>query len=132
MKPLVSDDLWAAVAPLLPPRKPRPKGGRKPLDDRALLSGILFVLKSGIPWRMLPQELGFGSGVSCWRRLGEWQAAGVWSQLHAEMLRRLHEAGRIDWSRACLDSASVPAKKGARRRARARWTGASRAASVIL
>jgi transposase len=132
MKPLVSDDLWAAVAPLLPPRKPRPKGGRKPLDDRALLSGILFVLKSGIPWRMLPQELGFGSGVSCWRRLGEWQAAGVWSQLHAEMLRRLHEAGRIDWSRACLDSASVPAKKGARRRARARWTGASRAPSVIL
>ncbi len=110
MKPLVSDDLWAAVAPLLPSRKPRPKGGRKPLDDRALLSGILFVLKSGIPWRMLPQELGFGSGVSCWRRLGEWQAAGVWSQLHAEMLRRLHEAGRIDWSRACLDSASVPAK----------------------
>ena len=132
MKPLVSDDLWAAVAPLLPPRKPRPKGGRKPLDDRALLSGILFVLKSGIPWRMLPQELGFGSGVSCWRRLGEWQAAGVWSQLHAEMLRRLHEAGRIDWSRACLDSASVPAKKGVRRRARARWTGASRAPSVIL
>ena len=132
MKPLVSDDLWAAVAPLLPPRKPRAKGGRKPLDDRALLSGILFVLKSGIPWRMLPQELGFGSGVSCWRRLGEWQAAGVWSQLHAEMLRRLHEAGRIDWSRACLDSASVPAKKGARRRARARWTGASRAPSVIL
>ena len=132
MKPLVSDDLWAAVAPLLPPRKPRPKGGRKPLDDRALLSGILFVLKSGIPWRMLPQELGFGSGVSCWRRLGEWQAAGVWSQLHAEMLRRLHEAGRIDWSRACLDSASVPAKKGARRRARARWTEASRAPSVIL
>ena len=105
MKPLVSDDLWAAVAPLLPPRKPRPKGGRKPLDDRALLSGILFVLRSGIPWRMLPQELGFGSGVSCWRRLGEWQAAGVWSQLDAEMLRRLHEAGRIDWSRACLDSA---------------------------
>ena len=132
MKPRVSDDLWAAVAPLLPSRKPRPKGGRKPLDDRALLSGILFVLKSGIPWRMLPQELGFGSGVSCWRRLGEWQAAGVWDQLPAEMLRRLHEAGRIDWSRACLDSASVPAKKGARRRARARWTGASRAASVIL
>ena len=132
MKSLVSDDLWAAVAPLLPPRKPRPKGGRKPLDDRALLSGILFVLKSGIPWRMLPQELGFGSGVSCWRRLGEWQAAGVWDRLHAEMLRRLHEAGRIDWSRACLDSASVPAKKGARRRARARWTGASRAPSAIL
>ena len=65
MKPVVSDDLWAAVAPLLPPRKPRPKGGRKPLDDRAVLSGILFVLRSGIPWRMLPQELGFGSGVSC-------------------------------------------------------------------
>lgn len=132
MEPLVSDDLWAAVAPLLPPRKPRPKGGRRPLDDRAVLSGILFVLRSGIPWRMLPRELGFGSGVSCWRRLGEWQAAGVWGQLHAEMLRRLHEAGRIDWSRACLDSASVPAKKGARRRVRARWTGASRAPSVIL
>jgi transposase len=132
MKPLVSDDLWAAVAPLLPPRKPRPKGGRKPLDDREVLSGILFVLKSGIPWRMLPQELGFASGVSCWRRLGEWQAAGVWDQRHAEMLRRLHEAGRIDWSRARLDSASVPAKKGAMRRARARWTEASWAPSVIV
>lgn len=81
-KPLVSDDLWAAVAPLLPPRPPRPKGGRPPVADRAALTGIVFVLRSGIPWEMLPQEMGCGSGMTCWRRLRDWQVAGVWDRLH--------------------------------------------------
>ena len=76
------------------------------------LTGILFVLKSGIPWEMLPQEMGCGSGMTCWRRLRDWQAAGVWQRLHHLLLNRLGEADRIDWERAALDSASVPAPGG--------------------
>ena len=114
-KPLLPDELWAIVAPLLPPEPPKPKGGRPRVPDRACLTGILFVLRSGIPWEYLPRELGCGSGVTCWRRLRDWQAAGVWDRLHRALLDRLGEADRIDWSRACLDAASVPAKRGARR-----------------
>jgi len=114
-KPLVPDELWAIVEPLLPPEPPKPKGGRPRVPDRAALTGIIFVLKSGIPWEMLPQEMGCGSGVTCWRRLRDWQAAGVWDRLHHTLLDRLGDAERIDWSRASLDSASVPAKRGARR-----------------
>jgi len=114
-KPLVSDDLWAIVEPLLPAEPPKPKGGRPRVPDRAALTGILFVLKTGIPWEYLPQEMGCGSGVTCWRRLRDWQAAGVWDRLHHVLLDRLGDAGRIDWARASLDSASIPAKRGARR-----------------
>ena len=121
-KPLVSDELWEIVQPLLPAPKPRRfrNPGRKRLDDRKALTGILFVLKSGIPWEMLPQEMGCGSGMTpyqvrgrlCWRRLQEWQQAGVWQKLHATLLSRLHGADRLDWSRACVDSASVRAVGG--------------------
>ena len=128
-RPLVPDDLWAAVEPLLPPARPKPKGGRPPIADRAALAGIIFVLKSGIPWEMLPAEMGCGSGMSCWRRLRDWQAAGVWAALHGALLERLHGAGQIDWRRAALDSASVPAKRGARSSARTRRIAASRARS---
>ena len=112
-KPLVSDELWALVAPLLPTETPKPKGGRPRISDRAALTGIIFVLKSGIPWEMLPPEMGCGSGVTCWRCLRNWQAAGVWDALHRTLRDRLGEADRIDWSRASLGSASIPAKRGA-------------------
>ena len=59
-KPLVTDELWAVVQPLLPEEPPKPKGGRPRVPDRAALTGILFVLKTGIPWEMLPQEMGWG------------------------------------------------------------------------
>ena len=131
-KPLVSDELWALVAPLLPPEPPKPKGGRPRVSDRAALSGIIFVLKSGIPWEMLPQEMGCGSGVTCWRRLRDWQEAGVWERLHHLLLDRLGEADQIDWSRASLDSASIPAKRGATRSGRTRRTAANRARSAML
>ena len=110
-KALVSDELWAMVAPLLPPPRPRPKGGRPPVDDRKALTGILFVLKSGIPWAMLPREMGCGSGMTCWRRLRDWQRAGVWQKLHRLLLDRLGRANAIDWSRCSLDSASVAANR---------------------
>lgn len=114
-KPLLSDDLWAIVEPLLPTEPPKPKGGRPRVSDRAALTGIIFVLKSGIPWEMLPLEMGCGSGVTCWRRLRDWQASGVWDRLHQTLLDELGAADQIDWERASLDSASVPAKRGAQR-----------------
>src|ERR687884_2324517 len=108
--PLVSDAFWSLFAPLLPSRPPRPQGGRPPIDDRAALTGILFVLKSGIPWEMLPREMGCGCGMTCWRRLRDWQAAGVWDRVHEVLLARMHAAGAIDWSRAAVDSSSCRAK----------------------
>jgi transposase len=131
-KPLVSDDLWDAIEPLLPPEPPKPKGGRPRVPDRACLTGIIFVLRSGLPWEMLPQELGCGSGMTCWRRLRDWQAAGVWDRLHRALLDRLGEADQIDWERACLDSATIPAKTGAMRPARIRRIAANRARSATL
>lgn len=108
---LLDDDLWAFLGPLLPPPKKRRFRfpGRKRLEDRAVLTGILFVLRSGIPWEMLPKEMGCGSGMSCWRRLRDWEAAGVWAKIHRVLLERLHQAGRIDWTRAVADSSSVRA-----------------------
>src|SRR5918911_2273571 len=104
MKPLVTDVLWAVVEPLLPKRRPHRKGGRPWTDNRAVVTGILFVLRSGIPWRMLPREMGCGSGVTCWRRLREWQRRGVWKRLHRAMLDRLAAAHPIRLARAPLDS----------------------------
>jgi transposase len=128
-KSLVSDALWTLIAPHLPPERPKPKGGRPRIADRAALTGILFVLKSGIPWEMLPQEMGCGSGMTCWRRLRDWQQAGVWQWLHYVLLQRLQTAGQIDWERASVDSASVPAPGGAKRPARIRRIAASWARS---
>jgi transposase len=131
-KELVSDELWNTIEPLLPDEPPKPKGGRPRVDDRSALAGIIFVLKSGIPWEMLPQEMGCGSGLTCWRRLREWQEAGVWERLHKVLLDRLGEADRIDWERASLDSASIPAKRGPPKPARIRRIREKRARSATL
>ncbi|WP_429496507.1 IS5 family transposase [Paraburkholderia youngii] len=111
MGKLLDDALWALIEPLLPPPKSRRSRypGRKPLDDRAMLTGILFILQTGLRWDLLPREMGCGSGMSCWRRLRDWQAAGVWDRLHEVLLAKLRESDRIDWSRVVVDSSSIRA-----------------------
>lgn len=128
-KPLLTDELWSVIEPGLPRVKPSPLGGRPRASDRACLSGILFVLKTGIPWEDLPAEFGC-CGMTCWRRLRDWQQAGVWTRVHRVLLEMLHEAGLIDWSRALFDSAMVRAVGGANKPARIPRIAASSAANI--
>lgn len=132
-KPIVDDALWKRMEPLLPEPKPRRFRfpGRKPVPNRAALTGILFVLRTGIPWEYLPQELGCGSGMTCWRRLQEWHQAGVWEKVHRALLDALREGDQIDWSRAVVDSASVRAVLGGRKRAPIPRIGPGRAANTM-
>ncbi|MFJ7949395.1 transposase, partial [Streptomyces sp. NPDC096354] len=102
---IVEDDLWARIEPLLPPW-PERSPGPKPVDDRLCLQGILYVLHQDIAWQLLPLELGFGSGQTCWRRLDRWQKAGVFKQLHRILRAELNAAGALDWSRACVDGSA--------------------------
>jgi transposase len=109
-QPLIDEALWAEIEPLLPKKRRRKRyTGRKPLCNRRVLTGILFVLRSGIPWEMLPKEMGCGSGMTCWRRLKEWQRRGVWDRLHKLLLTKLRGADRLDFSRAIADSSSIRA-----------------------
>ncbi len=117
---------------MLPRPRRYPRGGRPRVSDRAALTGIVYVLKTGIPWEYLPREMGCGSGVTCWRRLRDWQAAGVFDHLHQRLLNRLAEAERIDFSRAALDSRTLAAKKGAPMLGRTRPTKANRARSSMF
>jgi transposase len=129
--PLLADALWNLIQPLLPPTPLRLNGGRPRLPDRACLTGILFVLRTGIPWEMLPQELRCGSGMTCWRRLRDWQESGIWHLIHFVLLDWLCRFGEIDWSRAVVDSCSVSAVFGGPRRDRIPLTELNWAASAI-
>ena len=126
----ISTALYKRLERLLPAVKPSPKGGRPRLSDERALNGILFVLRTGTPWEHLPQELGFGSGMTCWRRLRDWQAAGVWHRLHMALLAELRSADKLDFSRTCVDGASVPSPRGAHTRVPTPRTGANSAASA--
>jgi transposase len=111
-KPLLPDELWEIIEPLLPEWNPSPKGGQPPLTDRKALTGILFVLKTGIPWEDLPCEMNCGCGMTCWRRLRDWQEDGTWDKIHKVLLDKLRAADKIDWSRALIDSSFVRAAYG--------------------
>ena len=114
---LIDDALWSRIEPLLPkpPRRRWKAMGRPRVPDRAALTGILFVLRSGIPWQMLPKEMGCGSGSTCWRRLVRWQRAGVWRRLHTVLLAELRQRGQLDLARAVVDSASIRALRGGKK-----------------
>jgi transposase len=128
---LVDNTLWAAIEPLLPrPTRRRRHPGRKSLDDRKILTGILFVLMSGIPWEMLPKEMGCGSGMTCWRRLRAWEKAGVWKNLHRVLLSELRGAEKIDLSRVVVDSSSVRAVHGGKKLDRTQPIAVRRVAST--
>jgi len=120
----ISKELWAELGPLIPLFTPSPKGGRRgTVDDHAALNGILYVLQTGIPWDDLPQERGFGSGMTCWQRLRDWQAAGVWERLHLAMPRRLREHDQVDWERASLDGNSISRPRWGRKSAQSDGSG---------
>lgn len=122
-KPLLPDALWERIEPLLPPEPPKPKGGRPRIPDRAALTGILFVLKTGTPWEYLPLEMGCGSGMTCWRRLRDWHEAGVWVSIWRVLLDELGEADSIDWTTSAIDSCSVRAVFGGQKLAPIPRTG---------
>jgi transposase len=107
-----------------------PLSGSQAVDDRRVLQGNLFVLHTGIGWEHLPQELGFGCGMTAWRRLRAWQQAGVWERLHELLLAELHAGDHLEWERAVADSSHLQAKKGARERVPVRSTGNVAAAST--
>jgi transposase len=127
---LLSDELWEEIEHLFPEYEPSPLGGRPPVTHRTALVAILFVLKTGIAWEDLPQELGC-SWRTCLRRLQEWNQQGVWRRVHAHLLARLHGAGRINWSRALLDSSSVKAPLGGENAGRTRRIAGARAVSTM-
>jgi len=128
---LVPDALWSLIRPLLPAATPKLQGGRPRVSDRACLTGIVFMLRSGISWRMLPKQLGCGSGMTCWRRLRDWQHAGIWDLTHFVLLNGLSRDGQIDWSHAVVDSCSLRAVFGGRKRGRIRPIEPHGAASAI-
>jgi transposase len=113
---LVTDELWNLIAPLIPKHVPDPRGGHPTIDDRVCLTGILFVLKTGIPWEDFPQEMGC-CGMTLWNRLRDWQKAGVWQKIHELLLAKLRGAEQIDLLRVIVDSGSVRAVFGGQRRA---------------
>jgi transposase len=126
----VTETLWEAIKPLLPEHKPSSKGGRPPVSDRACLEGIIFVLRTGMPWQMLPTRLGYGSGSTCWRRFHAWTRLGIWPELHRRLLRVLGRRGQLNLERAVIDSASVRALKGGPTPARTPRIEAKKAASA--
>jgi transposase len=114
-KPLVPDDLWEMIEPILPKHEPSPKGGKPRVPDRVCLTGIIFVLKTGIPWEDFPCEMGC-CGMTLWNRLDEWRKAGVWQRVHEVLLAKLRGAGEIDFGRVVVDSGSVRAVHGGKKR----------------
>ncbi len=129
-RPILPDAVWELIEPLLPAHPPSAKGGRPRISNRQALTGILFVLRTGAAWEDLPTELNCGSGMSCGRYLRDWQEDGTWDRIHAVLLERLDRAGRIDWSRAAVDSSSVRAVWGGSRPARTPRTAAKVAPST--
>ncbi len=112
---ILSDQLWPRIEPLLPKDKKRRHiqyAGRKPAEARKVMTGIIFVLKTGVPWKSLPATSDFPSGHTCRRRLIEWDERGVWTRLWHSILSELQSEGQLSWERGVVDSSSVRAGHG--------------------
>jgi len=107
---------WLRIERLLPKEKPSPRGGCRRIDDREVMEGILWVLRSGARWKDLPRE--YPSATTCWRRLREWEEAGVWLSIWRAFLSELDDEGQLDWHEVFADGTFAPAKKGVPRSAR--------------
>ena len=129
-KQLVTDEFWEVVEPLLPKHEASAAGGRPRVPDRVCLTGILFLLKTGLPWEDFPQEMGC-SGMTLWNRFNEWNQAGVWEELHAVLLDKLRAAGKLEMDRVVVDSSSVRAMHGGKKRDPAPSTAENRAPNTI-
>jgi transposase len=132
LTPDLTDELWQAIEPHLPPRPAyNPKGGRPRADDKAALKGILYLLREGCRWQKIPgKDLDCPSGSTCWRRFTAWTAAGVWDKAHLRLLDLLGEEGVLDLERVVVDSASLRAQKGGPTPDATPPTGARRAANA--
>lgn len=129
---LLPEELWTEIKPLLPtPPPPSPKGGRPPVDNEAALKGIIFVLRTGIGWQMLPTAAFGVSGSSCWRRFHEWTLAGIWPRVHRRLLNCLGKEEGVDLQHAVVDSQSVRAVKGGRTPARTPRIAGNKAANAM-
>jgi transposase len=126
----VPEELWRAVQPLLPPERPKPKGGRPRVPDRVVLAGILYRLRTGCQWKALPSE--FGSGSTCHLRLQQWARAGVFTDAFVTLLKRYDRRRGIQWKWTALDALIVKAPKGGTSRARTPPTGRNRAPSATF
>jgi transposase len=126
---LVPDIFWKEIEPLLPKETPKPKGGRPAVSNRKALIGIIFILRTGAAWNMLPKEMGCGSGVTCWRRFRDWTRLNIWSQVYERLLNLLGREGEINLKRAIIDSQSVRAVFGGTIQAQTQLTERKWAAS---
>ena len=133
-RPILDDNLWQMIEPFTPPAKKRRRDhpGRKPLDPRRIMTGILFVLRTGMAWKDLPAEMNCGSGMTCWRHLRDWHRAGVFRDIFRMLLDRLNAQGKIDWSRGVVDSGSVRAIFGGKRPGRVPRTGGKKARNTTF
>ena len=109
--PFLTDEQWAKIEPLLPKLKPGSKGGRPWADNRQVLEGILWILRTGAPWKDLPSR--YPSPSTCWRRLRLWEDEGIWLDIWRKFLADLDEADLLDWEETFIDGSFAPAKKGA-------------------
>lgn len=109
---MLSDKQWKLLKPLLPKQDKR-KGGRPRANDRKTIEGILWVLKTGAQWYMMPRR--YGTPSTCWRRLKRWGEDGTWEWIWKRLLTTLSKEDKIDWAVAFMDGSFVPAKKGGRK-----------------
>jgi transposase len=127
---LLPDELWNEIELLFPEHEQSPEGGRRPKENRVVLTAILFILKTGIGWKDLPTEAFGCSYKTCTRRLHDWSQLGLWQRMHELFLAKLRGAERLDWSRVLVDCSLVKAPLGGPKRGRIPRIAAARDRSI--